>query len=103
LLCLCRCRDEWLFDYNVFACLERCFREGEMGIGSCGNDNDVEGGIRDQLIGRVVDFRGRVVFRGVVIGFGGSLDNGVEGEGGGDEDEGDVEDFRGQAGMIVSF
>lgn len=44
-----------------------------------------------------------MVFGGVVGGFGGSLDDGVEGEGGGDEDEGDVEDFGGHAGIIVSF
>ena len=41
----------------------------------------------------MVDLCSRVVFGGIVVGLRGSLDDGVQFEGGGDGDERDVEDF----------
>ena len=64
--------------------------------GGCYDDN-VDGGICEHLCRRVEDFRGGVVFGGIVVWLWGSLDDGVELEGWSYLDEGDVEDFCGHS------
>ena len=49
--------------------------------------------VREHCVCGVVYLCGRVVFRRIIVGLGGPLDNGVKLEGGCDGDEGDVEDF----------
>lgn len=70
----------------MFACFERGFRERKVGFGCGGDDYDVDGRVGEHCFGGIVDFGCGVVFGGIVGGFGGSLDDGVEVEGGRYED-----------------
>ncbi len=51
----------------------------------------------------MVDFCGGVVFGSIVVGLGGSLDDGVKFEGWCYKDKGDVKDFRGHSGRLSAL
>lgn len=40
----------------MFTSFESGFSEGEMGVGGCGNDNYVDGGVGEHLVRRRVNF-----------------------------------------------
>lgn len=91
--------DEGLLDHDVLSGFEGGLGEGEVAVGGCGYGDDVDGGVGEHCFGGGVDLCVGVVFGGIVGGNGCSLDDGVEGEVGDGEDEGDVEDFCGEAGV----
>ena len=98
-----RSRYERFLDNDVFTSFQRGFREGEMGIGGGGYGDYVESVVREESFCRVVDFSRGVVFAGIVVWFGCSLDDGSQGEGWCSLDEGDVEDFGGHSGTVSAF
>jgi hypothetical protein len=94
--------DEGLLDYDVFAGLEGGLDHGEVRVGDAGDDDDVHGGVGEGLVDVAVGLCAGVVGFGVIVWFGGALDDGVDSvEGWEGEDEGDVEDF-GAGGCFVS-
>lgn len=87
-----------LLGEDVLAGLEGALGQVEVVVGRGGDDNDVDVWVGDEG-GRVcVVLESWVVGGRGVVGLGGALDDGVEVEGGGCGDEGDVEDFGGEAG-----
>ena len=97
LLGFCGGGDEGLFDEDVFSGVEGRGAEGEVGVGGSGDDYEVYFVICEHFFRGMVDLGIWVVFRGRVRRCRRALHDGVEGHGGGGEDEGDVEDFRGHA------
>jgi hypothetical protein len=72
-----------------------------VGVGRGAEDDDVEVGVcEERFEGGVVGDGGVVCGGGVSFG-GGALQDGVQVEGGGEGDEGDVEDFGGEAGRVL--
>lgn len=89
---------EGLLGEDVLAGLKRALGQVEVVVGRGGDDDDVNFGVGDEGERVCVVLEGRVVGRGGVVCLGGALDDGVQGEGGGCDDEGDVEDFGGETG-----
>lgn len=87
-----------LLGEHVLAGLEGALGQVEVVVGRGGDDDDVDFGVGDEGEGVCVVLEGWVVGGGRVGWLGGALDDGVEGEGGGCGDEGDVEDFGGETG-----
>ena len=94
---LARRRHEGLLDQHVLAGLERGARERVVRVGRRAQDDDVEGGVAEQRVQRGDVLDGGVVGGGGVVRGRGALQDGVQREGGGEGDEGDVEDFGGEA------
>jgi hypothetical protein len=78
--------------------LEGGARKGEVGVGWSAEDDDVYFRVGEEGVegGAVLD--GWVVLGGGVSGGGAALEDGVQFEGRGEGDEGDVEDFGREAG-----
>lgn len=87
-----------LLGEDVFAGLECALRQVEVVVGRGGDDDDVDFGIGDEGEGVGVVLEGWIVGGGGVVWLGRALDDGVQGEGGRCDDEGDVEDFGGETG-----
>ena len=99
LIRLRRRRDKRLLREYMLPRLERSQRQVEMCVWRRGDDDDVHFRVGEELVRR-----GPVLHvRRVVLGRGGgardraALDDGVQAQGGGEFDEGDVEDFGGEA------
>lgn len=45
------CGDEGLLDEDVLPCLQRGGAEGEMRVGGCGDDDDVDGRVGEEGVG----------------------------------------------------
>lgn len=82
----------------MLAGLEGLLGEVEVVVGRGGDDNDIDVRVGDEVVGGSVVLEVGVVGGGGVVGLGGALDDGVQLEAGGCGDEGDVEDFGGEAG-----
>lgn len=90
--------DEGLLGQDMLAGFEGLLGQVEVVVGRGGDDNDIDVGVGDEVVGGSVVLEVGVVGGGGVVGLGGALDDGVQLEAGGCGDEGDVEDFGGEAG-----
>lgn len=90
--------DEGLLGQDVLAGLEGLLGEVEVVVGRGGDDNDIDVGVGDEVVGGSVVLEVGVVGGGGVVGLWGALNDGVQLKAGGCGDEGDVEDFGGEAG-----
>lgn len=97
LLGLGRRRHKGLLRQDVLAGLEGLLRQVEVVVGRRGDDDDVDVGVGNQVVGRGVVLEIGIVGRRGVAGLGRALDDGVQLEAGRCDDEGDVEDFGREA------
>lgn len=89
--------DKGLLGEDVLAGFEGGLCEGKVLVGRGGDDDYVDVGVGDEVVGGGVVLGRGVVGGGRVAVLGVALDNGMELELGEDSDEGDVEDFGGEA------
>jgi hypothetical protein len=81
----------------MLAGLERLLGEVKVEVRRSCDDDDIDFGVGNQVVGRSVVLERGIVGGRRVVGFRRALDNGVQLEAGSRDDEGDVEDFGREA------